>query len=250
MIVNATHASVDADSVVTAELRKPDAWTNWLHGSKRSSMSAVLERLYAISVLRRFIVRSTLNLENGAFHSATLRAILRRYYGVTVGAYSYGSVLIPGRFPPNVTVGRYVSIGPGVLAFTRNHPQNRISTHPFFFNARLGAISRDNIESYDLCIGHDVWIGANAIITPSCRNIGLGAIVGAGSVVTRPVPAFTVVAGNPARFIRQRCPDDVVADLVASRWWMKSIQELRTHIDLMARPLDDDIRKRLQDMTS
>lgn len=199
-------------------------------------------------MLRRNAYQLALRLEGGTFHSATVREILRRYHGVSVGAYSYGPVLIPGRFSAGVTVGRFVSVGPDVQVFLRNHPTDRTSTHPFFFNAKLGHVPTDNVALSSLQIGHDAWIGARTVITCGCGDIGIGAVVGAGSVVTRPVPPFSIVAGVPAQLIRMRFADGVIADLLASRWWERSIQELRDQIGVMTCTVDETVRERLRSM--
>lgn len=172
--------------------------------------------------------------------SATARDILSVRYGVSVGAYSYGPCMVPGAFPPGVTVGRYTSIGPGVVVFRRNHPTGRLSMHPFFYNASLGVVSADNIPSVELTIGNDVWIGANAIITPGCRQIGDGSVIGAGAVVTKDVAPFTVVGGNPARTIRSRFAAEIVARLERDKWWQRSIDELRDRVHLFVEPAEHD----------
>ena len=157
---------------------------------------------------------------------------------ITACAYSYGPCLTPGVFPPGVTVGRYVSIAHGVRVLLRNHPLDRVSMHPFFFNHRLGLVETDTVSLGQLWIGHDVWLGENALITPSCRRIGIGAVIGAGTVVTRDVPDFAIVGGNPAALIRYRFPPEFIAQLKQSRFWE---QDPRT----LQRTLDDlDIRAR------
>src|SRR5262249_22530567 len=149
--------------------------------------------------LRRLCVALAIRLEGGQFYSGTLRRILRQDHGVEVGAFSYGPCMNPGAFPKGTVVGRYVSVGPGVQVFLRDHPLDRLSLHPFFYNHKLGWVHEDTIPSGTLEIGHDAWIGANAIVTSGCSRIGIGAVVGAASVVTRDVPDFAVVGGNPAR---------------------------------------------------
>jgi carbonic anhydrase/acetyltransferase-like protein (isoleucine patch superfamily) len=72
-----------------------------------------------------------------------------------------------------------------------------------------------------------VWIGHGAIVLAG-RSIGTGAVVGAGSVVTRDVPDYAIVAGNPARVIRQRFPDAIAARMQALAWWDWPHEELRT----------------------
>lgn len=92
-----------------------------------------------------------------------------------------------------VTIGDRSLIGYGTKIFSRNH--NVPSGHGNIFGVghSFKAVS----------IGNDVWLGANVIVLPG-RTIGDGAIVGAGSVVTKDVAAYTVVAGNPAKLVRVR----------------------------------------------
>jgi len=75
-------------------------------------------------------------------------------------------------------------------------------------------------------IGNDVWIGAGAYVKAGV-TIGDGAVVGMASVVTRDVPAYAIVAGNPARIIRMRFAEDVVHALLDMQWWLLSDEELR-----------------------
>lgn len=151
--------------------------------------------------------------------SATVRVLLKRYFGIEVGAHSYGPCLEPGAWPPGVTVGRYTSIGPDVAVFRRNHPTDRASTHPYFYNSHLGHVSEDTIEAAPLHIGSDVWIGARAIVTPGCRVIADGSVVAAGSVVTSDVTAYSVVGGVPARQLGTRFDAPIAERLAESRWW-------------------------------
>lgn len=201
-------------------------------------LSGLLLRAYRTPKLGRHCVSLALRMEGGSFFSATLRRILRVYHGVQVGAYSYGECMIPGVFPGGVTVGRYVSVANGVRVLLRNHPYERLSMHPFFYNHALGVVTHDTIAQGALTIEDDVWIGERAIITPGCRRIGLGAVVGAGAVVTHDVADFTIVAGNPARPIRRRF-DDATCDLIrASRWWQRPIEDCVACIEHMVRPLN------------
>jgi len=206
-------------------------------GLRKSVFSEALFGLYRLGALRKLCVSASLRLEGGNFHSFTLRRILADYHGVRVGAYSYGSCMIPGEFPKGVTVGRYASVAAGVQIFLRNHPMDRLSTHPFFYNKELGFLTEDSIETGTLTIGHDAWVGASAIFTPSCREVGLGAVVGAGAVVTKSVPDFAIVAGNPAKLIRYRFDMETCELIRAGRWWERSVEECAAHMGDMVTPL-------------
>jgi hypothetical protein len=74
-------------------------------------------------------------------------------------------------------------------------------------------------------IGHDVWIGRDATLSMGIR-IGNGAVVAAGAMVTKDVPPYAVVGGNPARILKYRLPDDVAAELTRLEWWNYSPAEL------------------------
>ena len=178
-------------------------------------------------------------LEGGQMFTYTCRHLLLRDYEVEIGAYSYGTCFTPGHFPPKVRVGRYTSIGPGVRVFNQNHPIDHLSTHPFFYEAKWGFIGDLDLPRHTLEIGPDVWMGYNAVITPSCRRIGVGAVIGAGAVVTKDVPDFAVVAGVPARIVRMRFSEEVCQAVLDSRWWERTASDLRGCSGLFEQTLDN-----------
>ena len=204
---------------------------------RESKFAPMLIMAYRCRALRKICLSAIRRLEGGEYYSLTLRIILEQYQGVSVGAYSYGECMIPGIFPAGVTVGRYVSIASEVRVFLRNHPMDRLSMHPFFYNSRLGNLTEDTVPSGSLEIGHDAWIGERAIITAACNRIGVGSVVGAGAVVTKDVPDFAVVAGVPARIIRYRFHEKTCELIKASRWWELPASACTQFMAEMPKPL-------------
>nr|WP_310525391.1 CatB-related O-acetyltransferase [Polymorphobacter sp.] len=152
------------------------------------------------------------------YESQALRAYFARRWGVEVGLYSYGC-FDPWRVPARTRIGRFCSIAKTARILDANHPIEALTTHPFLYEARFGVVDKDRIDPAWLHIGDDVWISHNATITPGCKSIGRGAIIGAGAVVTRDVAPYAVMAGQPARKLRDRFDAKTIAAIEASRWW-------------------------------
>lgn len=130
--------------------------------------------------------------------------------------------------PPN-RIGRYCSISWGVSIMAGDHPMAHVSTHPFtyrdYFERRIKQdfgdapkIAKFNPDRGPVVIGNDVWIGQNVLLRNGI-TIGHGAVVAAGSVVVKDVPPYAIVGGNPAKVIRFRFDEKMVAKLLASEWW-------------------------------
>jgi acetyltransferase-like isoleucine patch superfamily enzyme len=135
----------------------------------------------------------------------------------------------------NCSIGRFCSIGQNVQIGLGIHPTTLISTYPGFYSTKASgatAISRKDLtEEYKLTrIGHDVWVGNNAIILDGV-SLGNGAVVGAGAIVTRDVPAFAIVVGSPAKVVRYRFNAETIEVLEAFEWWSKDIEFLRANCD-------------------
>lgn len=205
-----------------------------------SRFAPLLVKAYGIRRLRSICLSLCNRLEHGSFYSRTLREILSRYHGVAIGKYSYGPILTPGILPVGTIVGNYCSIGAGLVVLRRNHPFDRLSQHPFFYNSGLGYLRKDTIPSNSenpLTIGHDVWIGERVSILAGCKSVGNGAVIAAGSVVTRDVPPYTIVAGVPAKKLKMRFEEEVADGLEKLRWWELNLTSLLTQKKWILQPL-------------
>lgn len=158
--------------------------------------------------------------------SVRLRHLFSRKYDIEVGLYSYGC-FDRWRMPGPMQVGRYCSIASTARTILRNHPLSAITTHPILFERAFGAVDSDIEPGPPLIVEDDVWIGHNVVITPGCKYIGRGAVIGAGAIVTKDVDPYSVVAGNPAIKLRDRFSPDIAAAIETSRWWELDLEELR-----------------------
>lgn len=149
---------------------------------------------------------------------------LARRWNFSIGAYSYGRPKV--RFPESgrrLTIGRYCSIADKVeILLGGDHRLDWVSTYPFAAMAGLwpGADAPVDYHSSrgDVVIGHDVWLGSGCMIL-SGVTVGHGAVVAAHAVVTRDVPPYAVVAGNPAKIVRRRFDEATIAGLIEAAWW-------------------------------
>lgn len=115
-------------------------------------------------------------------------------------------------------IGDYVQIAPGVkiiMGGNNTHNINFISTYPFL---NREALKRSYEKAGETRIGNDVWLGMCSMIMPGV-TIGNGAIIAAHSVVTRDVPPYSLIGGNPAKPIRQRFSDEEIDLLQQLQWW-------------------------------
>lgn len=200
-----------------------------LEAKGNSPLQPLLMRLYKWHRARPFVQRLCQRIEGSLMFSQSWRHILSRYHGVEIGSYSYGDILRPGVLPAGTTVGRYCSVGKDLIVRRRDHPVEQMIMHPAFYNHRLGLLTHDTIpdnRDNPLSIGHDVWIGDRVLILSGCKSIGNGAVLAAGCVITRDVPAYAVVGGVPARMIRMRFDEERIARIEADAWWRYSLSAL------------------------
>jgi len=139
----------------------------------------------------------------------------------------------------NCEIGRFCSIAGRVIVGGARHPIEYVSTSPVFLAHKESISEKFSRHDYRwearTIIGDDVWIGEGVFVKGGV-TIGTGAVIGMGSVVTKDVPPYAIFAGNPARLIRYRFPDDVVKGLLKSEWWLYSDDQLRACAPLFNDP--------------
>lgn len=133
-------------------------------------------------------------------------------------------------------VGHFCSISFGVQVFVGgNHRVDWVSTFPFGHTSEKTfpeKIPGHPHTNGDVIIKNDVWIGANVTIM-SGVTVGNGAVLAAHSVVTKDVPDYCIVAGNPARIVRKRFTDEQIAALLENPWWELPDEEIRQLVPLL-----------------
>ena len=151
-----------------------------------------------------------------------------------------------------LVIGKFCQIAAGVefVMNGANHQMNAVSTFPFYTLAgwdMKAPAPEDMPLKGDTVIGNDVWIGQNATILPGV-HIGDGAIIGARSVVGSDVEPYTIVAGNPAQFIRNRFDDELTNLMLEWRWWDKPIEEINSLIPILTSSDLTEVKKKIKEM--
>jgi virginiamycin A acetyltransferase len=177
------------------------------------------------------------------------------YFGHLDILDDYAAFLAPYLFPlspEKLVIGKFCQIAHGVRFITSsaNHNMNGFSTYPFNNFTMTHETSMEDIKAMfnvpgrkaDTVIGHDVWIGTEAMIMPGV-TIGDGAIIGARAVVAKDVEPYTIVGGNPARPIKKRFDDQTIQVLQAIQWWHWPVQKIEENIDAIT---SSDIEKLTQ----
>lgn len=152
----------------------------------------------------------------------------RRYAKYSIGEYTYGKpVVLVHDINTELKIGSFCSIAQNVqIMLGGDHYINWVTTYP------LQYVSTDLLDKTGharskgaVIIGCDVWIGHGAIIL-SGVTVGHGAVVAAGAVVTKSIPPYSIVGGNPARLLRYRFEPEVIESLLEIAWWEWPINKI------------------------
>lgn len=198
----------------------------------------LMYKLVEIPLIGEKIKMYITNKTGGMQESIFIREYAKKAYNVDVDLYSYGGCFSKDfNLGGKVTIGRYCSFASNIRYFGANHPMHYVSMSPYFYNSKFSKNVKD-IERKHLMIGNDCWIGYGTIITSKCSSIGNGAVIAAGSIVTKDVPAYAVVAGSPARIIKYRFDKKIIEEIENSKWWELAPSELLKFYELIDNPLE------------
>lgn len=142
-------------------------------------------------------------------------------------------------FVVNTNIGSFCSFGANIRIGGASHPVDWVSTSQVFLERKDSLKKRFARLPYEderqTNIGNDVWIADNVLVKAGV-TIGDGAVIGMGSVVTKDVPPYAIVAGNPAHIIRYRFAQDIIDGLLSTRWWDLDDEELLCYGELFDKP--------------
>jgi virginiamycin A acetyltransferase len=157
-------------------------------------------------------------------------------------------------FGDKLIIGKFCSIACGTqfIMGTANHRINSITTYPFNV---FGGAWEENTPPHlsqlpykgDTIIGNDVWIGRECVIMPGVK-VGDGSMIATRSVVTKDIEPYSIVGGNPTRFIKKRFDDELIELLLKIKWWDFEPEKLLDFLPLLCDPNLDNVRSKLRSM--
>jgi acetyltransferase-like isoleucine patch superfamily enzyme len=169
---------------------------------------------------------------------------------MSIGKYTYGTHNLKIYYSDSgskLNIGNFCSIASNVTIYLGgNHRSDWVTTYPFgHANANPHIFNNFNGVGHpatkgDVIIGNDVWIATNVTIM-SGVTIGDGAVIANNSHVVKNVDPYTIVGGNPAKYIKQRFSDNQIQQLLTIKWWDKSIDEINRLAPLLCSSNIDDL---------
>lgn len=156
-------------------------------------------------------------------------------------------------FGDRLIIGKFCAIASGVkfIMGSANHRINSVTTYPFnVFGGAWQEVTKPHLSELphkgDTVIGNDVWIGRESIIMPGVK-IGDGAIIAAYSVVTKDVEPYSLVGGNPAKFIKYRFDRELIDLLLKFKWWDLESNQLVEVIPLLCNSDLEFVKEKIRD---
>ena len=210
-------------------------------------------KVYGGSQIVRSAIGSSAVVGNGAVvlrSSIGSRARINRRNFVndsTVGTMTYTGI---GTTIHAAKVGAFCSIAGGVDIGGLDHRLDAATTYTEErFGSGLGFPARRSAADNRECcvVGSDVWIGSHAVVLGKA-SLGHGSVVGAGAVVTKPVPPYAIAVGVPAKVVSYRFDEDVVDRLLRLGWWDWPLPDIERCVGLLTQPLNDDALDRLEEV--
>ena len=138
----------------------------------------------------------------------------------------------------SISIGSFTSIGQNVCIIDFNHNFDRISSSFINYNFFKEDFCSDIKSKGPTLIQEDVWIGSNSVILPGI-TIGRGAIIGGGTIINKNVPAYSVVAGNPAQIIKMRFSDEQIELLEKIKWWEWDLGKIKLNKHIFNRNISE-----------
>ncbi len=209
----------------------------FLESYQRNDMMSSDSYVFSVnSEIENFLKRNNIKFKNTSnkiyiYKHSVIEPSVALYGGnhlPTIGAFSYSN----SNISYGIQIGRYSSIASGLKIFGAEHFTDWISTSPRFYSSNFqtkyknNEISDTNRKKHCINIGNDVWIGQNVTLKRKI-NIGDGAIVAAGAIVTKDVEPFSIVGGVPAKLIRYRFDKSTIDDILKLKWWRFNIDDLQ-----------------------
>lgn len=184
-------------------------------------------------------------------HNSTLPVIMFPISKVTVGKGTYGELDIRTFSDPNeaVKIGSFCSIAKDVVFVAGGrHSTDFFSTFPFKAMYNLPVDRKDSFSKGPIIVEDDVWIGTRAIILDNTK-IGKGSIIGAGCIVSKDVPPYSIVVGNPQRIIKYRLDPEISQKLYDFDYQNLDVNTIIANIELFYKNIDDKVLEHIKSST-
>lgn len=186
------------------------------------------------------------DIRNSAFGCYTDIGAQNRIQNTVFGDYSYTGAYC---YFQNADVGKFSNIAAMVRVGPTAHPMDRPSLHHFTYRRRLYGFSEEDDASFfadrvarRTWIGHDTWLGHGAIVMPEL-SVGTGSVIGAGAVVTRDIPPYTVAVGVPAKPVKDRFSEAIASALLEIAWWEWTHETIRARLEDFLLPAAQFVEK-------